>query len=302
MTFRSAVISFIPSTRRRRLPVFFVNMWLPVALRCSTLPRRVMRKRLAVARCVFIFGIRSSLFRGGRDLLLRRRDHHHHVPTVLLRRRVDDREPLQVHDETVEDPATELRMRHLAPAEHNRHLHPRSRLEEPLDVPLLGGVVVRVDLRPELDLLDLDPRLLLSGFLLTDVPLVLELAVVHDSGHGRSSLRGDLYEIQIELLRAPERILRGHDPDLGAVGSDESDLWRSDPVVDPGISRDPASPPPKKEAPTHRRRSRGEPSTSGTEYRCPPAAMSRVERPMSHALAAHLRIRGRYQSGSNGRP
>src|SRR3954471_7135597 len=252
----------MPSTRRRRLPVFFVSMWFPVAFRCRTLPRRVMRKRLAVARWVFIFGMSSSLFRGRRHLLLGRRDHHHHVPAVLLRSGVDDRESLQVRHQAVQDPASELRVRHLAPSEHDRHLHPRSRLEEPLDVPLLRVVVVRVDLRAELDLLDLDPRLLLARFLLTDVPLVLELSVVHDPRDGWSRLRGDLNEIQIELLCAPKRLLRGHDPDLGTVGPDESDLWGPDPVVDPGISRDPASPPPKKEAPTSAGARRGKPSTS----------------------------------------
>src|SRR5215211_6133768 len=55
MFVRSAETSDIPSTRRRRLPLFFVNMWLPVALRCRTLPVRVIRNRFAVARCVFCF-------------------------------------------------------------------------------------------------------------------------------------------------------------------------------------------------------------------------------------------------------
>src|SRR5438477_8019479 len=136
MTVRSAWTSFMPSTRRLRLPLFFVSMWLPVALRCSTLPFRVTRNRLAVARCVFIFGMRSSLFRGGGDLPLRRRDHHHHVPAVLLRGGVHDRLPLQVGDQPVEDPATELRVGHLPPAEHDRHLDPRPRPKESLDVPL----------------------------------------------------------------------------------------------------------------------------------------------------------------------
>ena len=47
--FFSAVTSDMPSTRRRWPPLFFVSMWLPVALRCSTLPLRVIRKRLVVA-------------------------------------------------------------------------------------------------------------------------------------------------------------------------------------------------------------------------------------------------------------
>src|SRR4051794_41795600 len=47
----------MPSTRRRRLPLFFVSMWLPVALWCRTLPLRVTRKRFAVALWLFIFGM-----------------------------------------------------------------------------------------------------------------------------------------------------------------------------------------------------------------------------------------------------
>src|SRR5712692_2960621 len=46
----------MPSTRRRRLPDFFVSMWLPVAFRCRTLPVLVTRNRFAAPRCDFIFG------------------------------------------------------------------------------------------------------------------------------------------------------------------------------------------------------------------------------------------------------
>src|SRR4029453_2178059 len=57
MLVRSAVTSVMPSTRRRRLPLFLRRKWFPVALRWRTLPVRVMRNRLAVARCVFCLGI-----------------------------------------------------------------------------------------------------------------------------------------------------------------------------------------------------------------------------------------------------
>src|SRR6266550_859490 len=106
----------MPSTRRRRLPLFLVSMWLPVALRWSTLPFRVTRKRLAVARWVFVFGIPDLPFvrcggrirRGGdgRYHLLPRlacpflreclemplvgADHHDHVAPLLLRHRFND--------------------------------------------------------------------------------------------------------------------------------------------------------------------------------------------------------------------
>jgi hypothetical protein len=41
---------------------------------------------------------------------------------LLLRHRLNDGELTEVSDETVQDLAIELRVRHLAPPEHNRHL------------------------------------------------------------------------------------------------------------------------------------------------------------------------------------
>src|SRR5262245_15820380 len=97
----SGPTSFMPVTRRRRLPVFLVSMCFPVALRCSTLPFRVIRNRLAAPRCDFIFGMTSpTLVRrlgpglglhvlGGRLRLalsaLDGRHHHGHVAPVELR-------------------------------------------------------------------------------------------------------------------------------------------------------------------------------------------------------------------------
>src|SRR5215207_4794149 len=290
---RMLVRSAVTSTRRRRLPLFFLRKWLPVALRWRTLPVRVMRNRLAVARCVFCFGIallplvergvpatplrlRGGL-RGGRDHLvrrplrnglgsgqgdgrlrlppvprlgalrfggpLRRRKDHHHVPSVLLGMRLDDGLLREVRDQPVQDLASELGAGHLAPPEHDGHLDPRARPAEPLDVALLGGVVVRIDLGTELDLLDLDPGLLLAGFLLTDVALVLELPVVHDPGHGRVRLRRHLHEIEIQILCLTERVLGRNDPDLRPVCTHQAHLRRADAVVYARISRDPASPP-----------------------------------------------------------
>jgi hypothetical protein len=50
----------------------------------------------------------------------------------------------------------------LAAAEHDRDLDLRALVEEALDVALLGVVVVDPDLRPELDLLDVDLDLVLA--------------------------------------------------------------------------------------------------------------------------------------------
>ena len=87
-------------------------------------------------------------------------------------------------------------------------------VEEPHDVALLGGVVVRVDLGAELDLLQAGPRLLLAGLLLADVALVLVLAVVHDPAHGRIGLRRDFDEVQVQITGLTERLAGVDDPDL----------------------------------------------------------------------------------------
>jgi hypothetical protein len=57
-------------------------------------------------------------------------------------------------------------MGHLAPSEHDRHLDLVARLQEALDMALLGVVVVLGDLRPELDLSDRDLLLVLARGLL----------------------------------------------------------------------------------------------------------------------------------------
>ena len=102
-------------------------------------------------------------------------------------------------------------------------------------MPLLRGVVVRVDLGPELDLFQAGPRLLLAGLLLLDVALVLVLAVVHDPAHRRICLRRDLDEIQIELPGLTQRLAGLDDPDLLSVMAHQANLGCPDLVVDPRI-------------------------------------------------------------------
>ena len=96
-------------------------------------------------------------------------------------------------------------------------------------------VVLGGDLRPELDLLDLDLRLVLPGELGLLLLLVPVLAVVHDSGDRWIRLRGDLDEVEILGVRVLACVVRLLDPDLASVLVDESYLRRPDRVVDPGL-------------------------------------------------------------------
>src|SRR5581483_1894965 len=111
-------------------------------------------------------------------------------------------------------------------------------LEEAADVSALGLVVMGVDLRPELLLLDHGEHLVaarLAGLLRA---LVLELAVVHELADGRPGLRGDLDEVEIRFPGQPQRVVDAHDADLLTVRPDEAYLGHPDPVVDARLCAD----------------------------------------------------------------
>ena len=139
--------------------------------------------------------------RGGLDGFVVRGEHHGHVAAVLLggvstkpssatssASRCSSRKPSSGRD--CSRPRNMIVTLTLSPA-----------FEEAHDVTLLGLVVVRVDLRPELHLLD-DGLLLVPARLARLLGgLVLELAVVHDLADRRAGRRRDLDEVEVGLLR-----------------------------------------------------------------------------------------------------
>ena len=77
--------------------------------------------------------------------------------------------------EPFEQRSTALGVAHLAPAEHDRDLDLVALAQEAYDMALLGRVVVGIDLRAELDLLDRDRALVLARQLLLLLLVVLVL-------------------------------------------------------------------------------------------------------------------------------
>ena len=104
--------------------------------------------------------------------------------------------------------------------------------EKAHDVPLLGPVVVDPDLRSELDLLDVDLLLVLSGLLGALILLVAVLRVVHDPRDGRICAGCDLDEVEPLAVRELERFLRREDPHLAAHLVHEPDALGTDLLVD----------------------------------------------------------------------
>ena len=99
---------------------------------------------------------------------------------------------------------------------------------------LLGVVVVLGDLRPELDLADVDLLLVLARGLLLLVLLVLVLRVVQDAADRRLGIGRHLDEVEVAILSLTQGVLGAHDPHLLAVLVDETNLGNADAFVDPG--------------------------------------------------------------------
>ena len=98
--------------------------------------------------------------------------------------------------------------------------------------PFFVVVVVNPDLRSELDLLDLDLRLVLPRELRLLLLLVAVLPVVHDPGHRRIRLGRDLDEIEVLRVRVLASLVRLLDPELLPLLVDEPDTRDADRVVD----------------------------------------------------------------------
>src|SRR5207248_8561662 len=111
--------------------------------------------------------------------------------------------------EAEEQVAAPFRMGLLTAPEHDRDLHLRTLVEESLDVSLLGVVIVDADLRPELDLLDLDLALVLAGLLRLLLLLVLVLAVVYALRDGRVGLGRHLDEVEVLAVGVLACLVRG---------------------------------------------------------------------------------------------
>src|SRR3954454_23024905 len=129
-------------------------MSLPdIWLRRTSFPVPVTLNFFFAPECVFCFGISLD------SCVLRWAEHHGHVPPFEERLGLDDTDLFHVVREAHEQVTPAIRMLTLAAPEHDRHLHLRALIQEALDVTFLGVVVVNPDLRSELDLLDVDLRL-----------------------------------------------------------------------------------------------------------------------------------------------
>ena len=148
---------------------------------------------------------------------------------------------LDVLGQPLQQPEAELRAGLLTSAEHDGDLDLVPGTQEPDDVTLLGLVVVRVDLRPQLHLFDDRVGLVPAGLARLLRGLVLVLAEIHQLADGRPGCCRDLDEVEIGLLCQPKCVLDPDDAYLLTVRSDQSHLGNADALVDAQFNGDGSS-------------------------------------------------------------
>src|SRR5215204_4128265 len=217
-------------------------MWRLNALARTILPVPVFLKRLAAPRCVFSFGmclLVCCLWPAGRVRLGFRRaltsgslgQDDVHLIALLTRHRLGQRDVGQFGHQALENAPSDLRVRHFATAEEDRRFDLVTFSQESLDVLLLELVVVHIDFRSELDLLDLDHALVLLRFTGELLLLVLILAKVHDPAKRRHCGRRDLDQVEPLLTRNDQRLWRRHDPQLLSGLVDDADFANTNAFV-----------------------------------------------------------------------
>src|SRR5258708_3626745 len=161
-----------------------------------------------------------------------RRQHHHNLAAFEARLLLDLGDFGGVALDAIEKLIAELLVRHLAPAEAQRDLDLVALFEKALHRAHLHVVIVVVDHRPELDLLDLDDLLFLAGFRRFFLRLVFVFAVIENFADGRGRIGGDLDEIKPGLLGPVQSDLDFSRPVIVAGLVDQLDFTNTDLLVD----------------------------------------------------------------------
>jgi len=172
--------------------------------------------------------------------------------SVLLRRRVEDHrhltalqagpglhlaDTLDRRTHLVQNRDAEFRPAELTVAEEDRHLNLLALAQEAQRAVRLDLVVVRIDRRPVLDLLQIDRRRLPPRLLVLLVAFELDLAPVQNANNGRIRVRTYFNEIEPCRVSARLGLIQGDDTQLGTVLIDEPYRAFPDPVVDARLLR-----------------------------------------------------------------
>ena len=123
-------------------------------------------------------------------------------------------------------------MRNFAALVNHRKLDAMSFFDEFLGVHNFDPQIVWSDFEAQTHFLKIVGVGLLAGLLLFFLLVINVLAIIHDAAHGRFGFRRNLDKIEFHLQRLGPPLIRGHDSQLIAGRSDDTDRLGLDLVVD----------------------------------------------------------------------
>src|SRR5581483_88149 len=160
------------------------------------------------------------------------RENHHHLPSFHLRILLQLGEGFRVLLHAGEQVHAQMLVRHFAAAEAQRDLDLVAVVEEALHRPHLHVVIVIVDGRAHLDLLDLDDLLLLAGLVGLFLLFVFVFAVIHQLADGRLVLGRDFDHVEAFFLAQGQSLFQADFAIFVPVDADQEDGAGGDFVVD----------------------------------------------------------------------
>ena len=164
-------------------------------------------------------------------VILARRQHHHHLAAFKLRFRLDLGDGRDFLAHLVQKLHAEFHVRHLAATETQCQLDLVAFLEEAANRLHLGLVVMAVDVRAHLDLLDLDDLLVLARLGRLLLVGVFQLAEIEDLYDGRYRIGRYLNEIEPGLFGEQQCVVDGNIAAVLAFGVDKLDPGNPDVTV-----------------------------------------------------------------------
>ena len=162
---------------------------------------------------------------------LARRQNHDDLASLELSVLLDFREFGDVGLHLVQELGADFLVRHFAAAVAQGDLDLVAFLKEALHRPHLHVVIVIIDHRPQLDLLDLDDLLLLAGFGGFLLRGIFILPVIHNLADGRIGIRRNLNKIHARFEGHLDRNHRFDGALVGTILIDQLDLRVTDFII-----------------------------------------------------------------------
>lgn len=159
-------------------------------------------------------------------------DQHDHLAAFHFRKVLYAACLFGVFGDTLQQFAAKVLVRHFATPETQSNFYFVAVLKELEDITHLNFVIVRVRVRAELDLFDLDDFLLFAGLGLALLGLVFELAKVHNLANRRVCVWRNLNKIQPGFFGQNHGAGGRYNAAIFAIGANQADFRGADVLVD----------------------------------------------------------------------